>query len=245
MFFPDEWGRPLPAGDERSLHIRDILRLGAGDELRVGIIGSGPGTGMGVARLAEKPGGGELLLEFPPAATLVPREGPPITLIIGHPRPPVFQRLLRDLSCMGIRRINWVRAELSEKSYLASRAWEQDQIRRHIRLGLEQGGFSRPPEIEKYYSLSRCLEGGFSRRSGGNSRRILLHNGSDAPTLLELAGGMGSPPDVTLAIGPERGWTERELKDFQERGFESAVLGDAVLRTETAATVAAGLLSMI
>jgi 16S rRNA (uracil1498-N3)-methyltransferase len=42
-----------------------------------------------------------------------------------------------------------------------------------------------------------------------------------------------------LLIGPEGGWSEEELKDFEERGFQHIAIGDFVYRAETAAIVAA------
>jgi 16S rRNA (uracil1498-N3)-methyltransferase len=41
--------------------------------------------------------------------------------------------------------------------------------------------------------------------------------------------------DVVLALGPEGGWTDDELKSFQEAGWISASLGNTILRAETAA----------
>jgi 16S rRNA (uracil1498-N3)-methyltransferase len=44
--------------------------------------------------------------------------------------------------------------------------------------------------------------------------------------------------DVSLAIGPEGGWTTDELSRFTESGWISASLGGTVLRAETAAIAA-------
>jgi 16S rRNA (uracil1498-N3)-methyltransferase len=41
---------------------------------------------------------------------------------------------------------------------------------------------------------------------------------------------------VTLAIGPEGGWTEAEFADAKAYGFAEASLGTLILRTETAVT---------
>ena len=43
---------------------------------------------------------------------------------------------------------------------------------------------------------------------------------------------------VALAIGPEGGWAEDELKLFAEAGWKSASLGSTILRAETAAIAA-------
>ena len=44
-----------------------------------------------------------------------------------------------------------------------------------------------------------------------------------------------------LAIGPEGGWTDDELRGFRESGWAAASLGETILRAETAAIVAAAL----
>jgi 16S rRNA (uracil1498-N3)-methyltransferase len=49
--------------------------------------------------------------------------------------------------------------------------------------------------------------------------------------------------DVTLAIGPEGGWTPPEEEAFAKAGWESASLGTTVLRAETAAIAAAAIVS--
>jgi 16S rRNA (uracil1498-N3)-methyltransferase len=42
---------------------------------------------------------------------------------------------------------------------------------------------------------------------------------------------------VALAVGPEGGWTEDELRSFREMGWIAASLGETILRAETAAIV--------
>jgi RsmE family RNA methyltransferase len=43
---------------------------------------------------------------------------------------------------------------------------------------------------------------------------------------------------VVLAIGPERGWSDRERQLFAAAGFTRLSLGPRALRTETACTAA-------
>ena len=47
-----------------------------------------------------------------------------------------------------------------------------------------------------------------------------------------------SATSLALAIGPEGGWTEDELRSFTTAGWTSASLGDTILRAETAAIAA-------
>jgi len=44
--------------------------------------------------------------------------------------------------------------------------------------------------------------------------------------------------DILLVIGPEGGWSNKEINKFVENGFASVTLGKLIYRAETAATVA-------
>ena len=45
---------------------------------------------------------------------------------------------------------------------------------------------------------------------------------------------------VTLAIGPEGGWTEYETEQFVSRGFAQHSFGQRILRVETAVSALVG-----
>jgi 16S rRNA (uracil1498-N3)-methyltransferase len=46
---------------------------------------------------------------------------------------------------------------------------------------------------------------------------------------------------LLIFIGPEGGWTDDERRAFRENGLTPISLGRTILRTETAALVAAGI----
>ena len=66
----------------------------------------------------------------------------------------------------------------------------------------------------------------------GEGEKLLMDNVIGAVNLssLSLQGKR-----VILAIGPERGWSERERGIFLSSGFSPVLLGNRILRTETAA----------
>jgi RsmE family RNA methyltransferase len=52
---------------------------------------------------------------------------------------------------------------------------------------------------------------------------------------------IGSNRSAVLAVGPERGWSDRERELFEQAGFLRLSMGKRALRTETACAAAAAL----
>ena len=127
---------------------------------------------------------------------------------------------------LGAARIIPVVAQRTE-SHLASAALKRRE--RWQRLALEAAEQSRraaPPEVSEPIKLKDAV--GLTATT-----RIFLAE-SETQTLLRDR----IPSDATdlgLAIGPEGGWTDSELKLFQASGWISASLGPTILRAETAA----------
>ena len=92
----------------------------------------------------------------------------------------------------------------------------------------EQSGRCSVPDVLAPVSLQEWLA-----REHQGARFVLDHRG---------AAGMSyttTPSDVTLLIGPEGGLSDAEVQSACAAGFQSVRLGPRVLRTETAAMVAA------
>jgi 16S rRNA (uracil1498-N3)-methyltransferase len=111
------------------------------------------------------------------------------------------------------------------------------RVERWRRIGLqasEQSRRSASPEIADPIdsSTAAALEGGV---------RIVLSESEQATLLRNCLQTLPHGPTVALAIGPEGGWTENELRLFEQKGWISASLGRTVLRTETAAIAATAL----
>ena len=84
-------------------------------------------------------------------------------------------------------------------------------------------------------------------------RCFMLDENPDARSLREVLRGAGleagstpdaeSPQQIMLLIGPEGGWSQSEREWAERYGVEAISLGKRILRTETAALVAAAILS--
>lgn len=238
--------RFLPRADERARHIRKILRLRIGDRLRAGEIDGS----IGSARIVAADASG-YSLEYEPMGE--PPALAPVTLLLGHPRPIVLRRLLRDLASIGPARIIVTHTELGEKSYYEANLW--NDVRTPLVEGAAQGGSTRLPVVERHRSLAAAIAT-LAPPPAGDAlpSRFVLHAESDDTAAApdrdpgDRDGGVellpdamaGSPPNdgLVVAVGSERGWTPDEVDLFGAAGFERRSLGGRVLRSEIAAIVA-------
>ncbi|MBN1242712.1 MAG: RNA methyltransferase [Spirochaetales bacterium] len=231
---PDEVGERLPRSDRRVEHVRKILRKKAGDLLAAGISGGPDGPApLGSATVEELDEKGARF-SFTPE-----REAPPLrplVLLLGLPRPIQANRILKDLSSLGLARIVLCGTELGEKSYANSDLYLKGDFRRPLLEGAEQAGNPRLPEV----STSPSLKAALRELAGFPGARIALDPYRSAGP---LGAWLPEPGDnsALLAIGSERGWTTYELDELEGARFGCRDLGDRILKTETAAVAAAAI----
>ena len=91
----------------------------------------------------------------------------------------------------------------------------------------EQCGRIRPPDVD----LPQPLNNWLGANLGGDSLKLILHTVGGKP----LADYNPGEQALCLLVGPEGGFSEREMDDARVAGFHPASLGPRVLRTETAA----------
>ncbi|TXK84093.1 16S rRNA (uracil(1498)-N(3))-methyltransferase [Paenibacillus sp. N3.4] len=102
----------------------------------------------------------------------------------------------------------------------------------------EQAHRNRVPLIESVYSWKQLLA-----RAKEADVAWICYEKEDGqqlkPVIQEAlaAGKLGQGKQVLIAVGPEGGFTEQEIKQAEEAGFRSVSLGARILRTETAAMV--------
>jgi 16S rRNA (uracil1498-N3)-methyltransferase len=132
---------------------------------------------------------------------------------------------------LGVSRIVPVVAQRTE-SHLVKAA--QKRVERWQRIALQASEQSRrasTPEISHPQTLHAAVTA-----AGGT--RIVLAESEERITLKEVLQTPLAAGEITLAFGPEGGWTTSELKLFQGAGWIAATLGSAILRAETAVIAA-------
>ena len=207
--------------DSRAAHIRDVLRASAGGTLRTGTV-----DGLaGESRVLEV---SETQVRVLPEHARVPPE-PWFDLLLAAPRPKVLKRLWPQLAALGVGRVVVVNAAKVEKCYFSSQWLDAAHYRPLLIEGLMQAGLTRLPRVLVRPRFKPFVEDELDALFPGQVR-LLAHPGSRTP-LQQAAGGRARP---LLAVGPEGGWTDYEVKILLARGFELFSLGVRTLRTDTA-----------
>ena len=133
---------------------------------------------------------------------------------------------------IGVARIIPVIARRTEAHLAAAAVRRQERWQRIALQAAEQSRRPAPAEIASPVKLSQLAE------LNATCRIVLFESEKDA-TLRDAV--QSRPTDVTLAIGPEGGWTADEFQWFRDSGWIAASLGDNILRAETAAIVSAAI----
>jgi len=140
-----------------------------------------------------------------------------------------FEWAVEKATELGVARIVPVTARRTDSHLAAAAAKRVERWRRIAREAAEQSRRTSPPEIAEPVKLRAALA-----EAGGT--RIVLDESGQGTTLKDALASAAEP--VLLAVGPEGGWTDDELKQFGESGWTSASLGSGILRAETAAIAA-------
>lgn len=116
---------------------------------------------------------------------------------------------------------------------------QQSRRLRVPRLTAAPGGSESPS-----HSVARIVNAPRAFAQISTNCKIILSERREAPPLREILaaaapnGTAARPKSVALAIGPEGGWTDEELAAARAEGFAEALLGENILRTETAVLAA-------
>jgi RsmE family RNA methyltransferase len=236
LFEPGELDAPLPVGDPRAQHILKVLRRSPGETFVAGLVNGPLGTATFQAwhgRPAHDSASSAITLTFTPEREPPPL--PPVTLLVGLPRPQTARDLLRDAATLGVARIHFITTERADPNYAASSLWTTGEWRRHLLNGAAQACDTRIPEVTWTHTLATAL----SSLPAGSVRLALDNYEATTPLSAEIPNPKSQIPNQTiLALGPERGWSPADRTALRAASFTLCSLGDRVLRLETAAIAA-------
>jgi 16S rRNA (uracil1498-N3)-methyltransferase len=207
---------PLVAGGELDLaqeaahYLRRVLRLGTGAKFIAM-------TGQGESWIAQLTEDGAVVL----APVLTQTElSTAVTLAIALPKGSGFDEVVRQVTELGVSCIVPI---LSERTVLKPSENRLDRWRKIAQEAAEQSERQVVPTVLEPIGWMQFLK---LERSG--IKLLCWERGGAAFASL----GAGAP--VTIAIGPEGGWTPQEVAAAEAAGYALLSLGPRILRAVTA-----------
>jgi RsmE family RNA methyltransferase len=219
----------LPRRDKRAVHLLKVLHKKTEDSFDAGVLEDKLGTGT-IFKITAEGLHITLTLETEPP----PRTS--LCLGVGFPRPIQLRRLLRDCASLGLAAVDLICTELGEKSYRDTKLLSGGGARSAFIEGAVQARDTRLPALAVFSCLAAWLE----KVTAANNGSALFAADNDGPQGSFSGLKMVAHEKGTVwAVGPERGWSNRERDQLEQAGFVRLSLGKRALRTETACTAAA------
>ncbi len=223
---------PLALSAEDRHHLRDVLRLTAGDE----IVAVEPDGHAWLARLTA------VTADEVRAETLGAIEAPRVPrvwLAQGLAKGEKMDLVVRMATELGVERIVPLMTSRSVVRLDERKAAARVERWQRIAEGAaKQAQLARVPEVAALThvnGLMRALEGA----------AVVLVAWEDAGGAPGIAAAIGAAPaagaPVAVVVGPEGGFAAEEVAVLVAQGAQVVSLGDTVLRTETAGVVAPAL----
>ena len=238
-FKPD--GGSVTLSEEESRHLRDVLRLRAGEEAFVF-----DGEGREFACVVAEAGGrrGPARLEIRASVSPPSRESPlSLTLGVALLKGEKFDLVVQKATELGAARVVPVVTRRADVRVRDEREAVR-RVERWRRLALEackQSGRARVPAVGAPVALAELTAAAAVNSRGASARLMFAERGGAG--LDEVAAGWAERPASAVAlVGPEGGWDDGEIDEAARAGWTVVTLGGRVLRAETAAVVVAALL---
>lgn len=223
--------------DAQAVHLARVLRAQTGQEFDI-VAGETVRRGV-IEKICED------AVEFSLYEEVAATESLPLIFVMSIIRFERMEWAIEKLTELGIARIVPIIAQRSEKHLTQAAAKRVERWRRIAHESAQQSRRSSVPEIDDPLPLPLWL------KEKPEGLRLLLSEQERDQSLrrcLKAESDRHSAQDpraknIYAAIGPEGGWTETELANFVEHGWQSVSLGPRILRAETAAIAVASVMN--
>jgi 16S rRNA (uracil1498-N3)-methyltransferase len=220
-------GRTILDGDQAH-HAIHVMRSKVGDEV---VLFDGKGTehtALVVAAAKKK-----LHLEITSSRAIDRTARREVTIAVALPKGDRQKFLVEKLVELGVSRLVPLK---TTRSVAVATVNVIDRLNRHVIEASKQCGRNYLMSVDHEHTLQQLI-------------------GSTPPDVSRFVANPTGEIDITIAdhnqstaaiiaVGPEGGFTDRELQEFEAAEWKSVKLGPTILRIETAAIVAAVLLAM-
>ncbi|MFO0554900.1 MAG: 16S rRNA (uracil(1498)-N(3))-methyltransferase [Polyangiaceae bacterium] len=222
---------PFALPRDVAKYVTRVRRIGAGESF----VAFDPEARLEAQARVARIDAGEVFVELDalsPATNLPTRE---VALIQGVGKGDKLDAVVRDASELGATALYPVTTERS----VAERA-TASAAARWRRIAVDASRQCGRGDVLELHAVKPITE--VFASPPASVVRVVLHPEAPESFGAVLATGLTGRGSITIAIGPEGGFSEAELELAIRGGFRPARLGRMVLRTETAPTAALGAL---
>lgn len=223
---------------QQARHLKNVLRMKA--DAKILLL---DGSGYEYTGVIKEFSGQNAIIEIINKSYQTPKPVTYISMALGFLKESKIDDLIRPLTELGI---NEILPFISERS--VSRP-TQDKIDKKIDRwnkisseSIKQCQRSIKPEVSFFSGLEEVLN-----YSANYDKKIIFYEKDNESFLISdyVNSGYIKPESVIILIGPEGGFSEKEVSMALENGFESYSLGTGILRAETAIISAASIIQYL
>jgi 16S rRNA (uracil1498-N3)-methyltransferase len=204
----------------RAEHVLSVHKAEIGKQLTVGLYNSKLGKGTVTSLSNGK-------IEMITNLTDDPPTPIPLTLILALPRPKSLKKALHVATTLGVKKIFLIETWKVDKSYWQSPLLQSEEIKKQLILGLEQAKDTVLPEVILKRRFKPFIEDEIPEIIK-DTIPFVAHPTNSKPCPYNCN------ESITLAIGPEGGFTDYEVNKFTEQGFTPISIGERIQRVEFA-----------
>jgi 16S rRNA (uracil1498-N3)-methyltransferase len=172
---------------------------------------------------------------------------PPIILFQSIPKGDKMDLIVRQAAEGGITEIVPFVSEFSTAKITAEKGQKFLRWERIIKEARQQSGSKNATALHQPLTKNELFDywKKICEENASDSLGLLFHHQKGLENK-SLHGYLNSVPHVlAFAIGPEGGFSDKEVTLFMENGFKTLTIGDTVLRTETAALYCAAAIRIL
>jgi 16S rRNA (uracil1498-N3)-methyltransferase len=222
---------------EEAEHLTRVLRLGPGDSVAV-FDGRGHEFLAKVVAVARRDVRLQLVSRIEPA----PETAVPLLLVQAVLKGDKMDEIVRDAVMMGVAAVQPVVTERTETTVAAlGRSGRVDRWRRVALASVKQSRRAVLPEVNGPLTFDSWL--------GDPLPALSLMMVEPAQSVqaqpFSALQQMRPPPDAALIVGPEGGWSEREVARAQQRAVRPITMGARTLRADAVPVAAISVLQFL
>jgi 16S rRNA (uracil1498-N3)-methyltransferase len=218
----------ITVSGDKARYLSTVLRCNKGDTVII-IDAHGTQYSAEISRISKK----EILLNIMLTLDYETESSLRITLLQGIMKGQKMDLIVQKASELGVQKIIPVVTERS----LIRQTRKLARWRKIAEEASRQSGRRIVTEINEFLDFQHLCDG--RRRISGKGILFWEEGGERLSAVLKK---VGSPPEITLFVGPEGGFTQKEVKTIAEKGYSIATLGKRILRAETAAISAVSII---